>query len=99
MHVMTALPPSNGKPAAEITNKDTNQRVHNKIVRYAAVSCVVRSEHNLLPEDSERSPREHIPLAVKAEEEKTKQYTVAHNLLDVFADAAVVEPLVVNALM
>jgi len=64
MDIMTALPPPNRQPTAEITDEDSDQRVPHYIMRDGAVPGIVGGEHNLLPECAQKARRRHYPAAV-----------------------------------
>lgn len=67
MHIVTALPPANGEPGAEVSDEDTNQRVDDEVVGDASVSCIVGSKHDLMPPQAEESCCGRITFAVEEE--------------------------------
>jgi hypothetical protein len=50
VHVVRALPPTNGEPAAEIGDEGADQSIGDEIPCDASMACIVSSKHDLLLE-------------------------------------------------
>jgi hypothetical protein len=48
VHVVAAFPPSYRQSAAEVRNEHCNQTVSEEIVRYASMTCIMGSKHDLV---------------------------------------------------
>jgi hypothetical protein len=48
VHVVAALPPSDGEATAKVGNEDADQGVDDKVLGDGAVTCVVGAEHDLM---------------------------------------------------
>lgn len=48
MYVMTALPPTYRHSAAEVGNKDANQRIYDEVVCDTPMACIMCSKHDLM---------------------------------------------------
>ena len=99
MDIVAALPPPNAQAAAEIADEDANQCVDNKVVRDATVTCIVRAEHDLLPEQSEEGRGRAIPSGAQEVHEAGEQRTVPEHFDAIAAVVAVVEALALDSLM
>lgn len=54
VHVVAALPPSDGKTTAKVGNKHANQGVRHKVGRNGQMASVVGSKHDLMLQQSVR---------------------------------------------
>lgn len=48
MHIVATLPPANREATAKVSNEHAYQRVDDVIMRYASVSGIVGSKHDLM---------------------------------------------------
>lgn len=99
VHVVAALPPSNGQATAEIGDEHADDAVSNKVVRDGTVASVMGREHDLVPEEAKADGRRDIPAHVKETQEGNKQCSVAGRLLSILEVGAVVVAHVLDFLM
>ena len=99
MDVVGRLPPAHAQAAAKVGDEDANPGINYKVMGDPAVASVMRSEHDLLPEQSKQEGRGEVPLGVKRGQEQTKEKGVAKELDEVILIVAGVKAFRVYALM
>ena len=99
MNIVTALPPSDRQSTAEVCDEDADYRIRGDVPRNAAMTCIVRCEHDLVPEKAKKAGRKHIPAVVQGENEEGKQCRIPDHFLAIFDEATLVETSVLDPLM
>jgi hypothetical protein len=99
VHVVAALPPPDGQAAAEIGHEHGNEAIGLEVAGDGAVRGVVRSEHDLVPEQSQEEGRRHVPAVAQGYHGCREEDRVAGHLLGVREVRAIVEALIADSLV
>lgn len=54
VNVMATLPPTNGQSAAKVRDEYPDHHVNVEVMSNGKVPCIVRYEHNLMPEKAQK---------------------------------------------
>ena len=99
MNIVTALPPSDRQSTAEVCDKDADYRIRGEVPRNAAMTCIVRSEHDLVPKETKEACRNHVPAVIQGENKNGKKCRVPDHFLAIFDEATLVEAFILDPLV
>ena len=99
MDVVTALPPADGKAAAEVSDEDANEGIGGEILGNATMTGVVGGEHYLMPEETKEEGGGFVPAMVEGGDEEGEQRQVPTDLLEIFSVVAFVEAFILDPFM
>ena len=91
--VVRRLPPADGETTTKVGDEGSNHGINEEGRRYSAMTRIVRSEHDLLPEHAEEQGRYEVPLDVEEVCKGSKKNAIADRLFCVFRVSALVEAL------